>query len=275
MTELELRAHKIEAIGAIENLMSMHTYYHAACFNREELENCWSQERDEEVVWCQNWGRWKGYTAKLMPLYAGDNKYVDAAWLKKKIVRAHPELAEALEKVDGRGLQEMPTHVLASPVIHIAEDGMSAKGLWYTPGYGMRHDHINGTASVGWMWEKYGGDFIYENGEWRFLRLLICMDGDPETWCEPPKMFFNPEDFNPDEFELPEDFAPPGGDAAPDEPDPDDPDGKRGKSPAFGGMFSVPPDEPGPHQNFSPTRIPSEMPRIPEPFESLETTWSY
>ena len=26
MTELELRAHKIEAVGAIENLMALHSY---------------------------------------------------------------------------------------------------------------------------------------------------------------------------------------------------------------------------------------------------------
>ena len=43
MTELELRAHRIEAVGAIENLMSLHAYYHAADQNREELLNCWSK----------------------------------------------------------------------------------------------------------------------------------------------------------------------------------------------------------------------------------------
>ena len=30
MTELELRAHKMESVGAIENLMSLNAYYRAA-----------------------------------------------------------------------------------------------------------------------------------------------------------------------------------------------------------------------------------------------------
>lgn len=151
-------------------------------------------------------------------MYAGDNKYTDAEWLKSKIIKAHPEMEEAIKDLDGRALAEMPMHVLASPVIEIAEDGMSAKGLWYTPGFALRHDYVKGTVDVAWMWEKYGGDFVYENGEWRFLRLLICMDmstGEPNSWTEPrPPMGPPPEE---EEF------------------DPDDPDGKRGKSPAMGG----------------------------------------
>ena len=149
-------------------------------------------------------------------------------------------------------------HVLASPVIEIAEDGMSAKGLWYTPGFALRHDYVKGTVDVAWMWEKYGGDFVYENGEWRFLRLLICMDmstGEPNSWTEPrPPMGPPPEE---EEF------------------DPDDPDGKRGKSPAMGGGVSVEKDEPGRYTDYKPTRIPTETPKLPEPFESLDKTWGY
>jgi hypothetical protein len=59
------------------------------------------------------------------------------------------------------------------------------------------------------------------------------------------------------------------------EVDPDDPDGKRGKSPAMGGTVSVEKDEPGRYTDYKPTRIPTETPKLPEPFESLETTWSY
>lgn len=259
MTELELRAHRIEAIGAIENLMSLHAYYHAADQNREELLNCWSKTRGDEIIWSQNFGRWQGMH-KLMPMYAGDNKYTDAEWLKSKIVKAHPEMEEALKDIDGRALAEMPVHTLASPIIEVSADGMSAKGVWYTPGFALRHDYVNGTANVTWMWEKYGGDFIYEDGEWRFLRLLIGMDmvcgADDGCWTEPKKPMGPP----PEEKK---------------EVDPDDPDGKRGKSPAMGGAVTVEKDEPGRYTDYKPTRIPTETPRLPEPFESLDKTWSY
>lgn len=258
MTELELRAHRLDAYSAIENVMSLHAYYHAACQNREELLNCWSAERAPEVIWSQNFGRWQGMD-KLMPLYAGDNKYTDAEWLKSKIVKARPELEPVIKDLDGRALSEMPVHCLASPIIEVSADGMSAKGVWYTPGFALRHDYISGTAGVIWMWEKYGGDFVYENGEWRFLKLLICMDmvagGDTGDWTKPP---VGPQGPPPEETN-----------------DEDDPDGKRGKSPAQGGGVSVPADEPGRYKNYSPTRIPTESPQLPEPFESLDKTFSY
>ena len=57
--------------------------------------------------------------------------------------------------------------------------------------------------------------------------------------------------------------------------DPDDPDGKRGKSPAMGGAVNVEKDEPGRYTDYKPIRIPTETPKLPEPFESLETTWEY
>lgn len=152
--------------------MSSHAYYHCADQNREELLNCWSKTRGPEVIWSQNFGRWQGMH-KLMPMYAGDNKYTDAEWLKSKIIKAHPEMEAEIKDLDGRALAEMPVHTLASPIIEVSADGMSAKGVWYTPGFALRHDYVNGTANVMWMWEKYGGDFIYEEGEWRFLRLLI------------------------------------------------------------------------------------------------------
>lgn len=256
MTGLELKAHRLDAYSEIENLMSRHTYYHAMCHNREELNELWSIERGDEVIWSQNFGRWIGL-GKLMPLYAGDNKYTDAEWLKEKIVKARPELADAIKDIDGRGMAEMPVHILASPIIEISEDGMSAKGVWYTPGFALRHDYVADTANISWMWEKYGGDFVFENGQWRFLRLLICMDmscGATGDWTK-PRMPMGPP---PDE-----------------KPDKDDPDGKRGKSPAMGGGVSVPADEPGRYKDFSGARIPVEMPRIPEPFKSLEDTWSY
>lgn len=260
MTELELLAHRLEAYSEIENLMSRHTYYHAMCHNREELLNCWTLERPEEVIWSQNFGRWQGMD-KLMAMYAGDNKYTDAEWLKGKIYKARPELEEVIKDIDGRGLSEMPVHVLGSPIIEISADGMSAKGVWYTPGFALRHDYVKDSAGVSWMWEKYGGDFIYENGQWRFLRLLICMDmstnGDTGDWTK-PRMPMGP----PPEEE-------------PQEHDEDDPDGKRGKSPAMGGGVSVAADEPGRFKDYSATRIPVEMPKIPEPYENLESTFSY
>ena len=42
-----------------------------------------------------------------------------------------------------------------------------------------------------------------------------------------------------------------------------------------GGGVSVEKDEPGRYTDYKPTRIPTETPKLPEPFESLDKTWGY
>ena len=261
MTELELMAHRLNSYSEIENLMALHTYYHASVQNREELLNCWSQTRPDEVVWSQNFGRWVSMD-HLMPLYGNDNWYPTGLSLKAQIAEAHPEIAEEIYNLDGRALTEMPVHVLASPIIEIAEDGMHARGVWYTPGFALRHDFIKGGASVMWMWEKYGADFIYENGQWRFLHLLICMDmvcgADNGDWSKPaPPMGPPPEEKKEAPKEEPEDGK------------------KKAKSPAMGGGVNVPPDEPSRYKNYSATRIPTEMPPLPRPYKNEADSISY
>ena len=255
---LSLEAHRIASIPQIENLMALHSYYHAANMNSNELSDIWSREQPEETSWQQNFGFWK--SMPHMSVYYGEGHWDTGLALREQIIEARPELKDDLMQLDMdvRRLVEMPVHTLTTSIIEVAEDGMSAKGLWYTPGFALRHDYVKGTVDVAWMWEKYGGDFVYENGEWRFLRLLICMDmstGEPNSWTEPrPPMGPPPEE---EEF------------------DPDDPDGKRGKSPAMGGGVSVEKDEPGRYTDYKPTRIPTETPKLPEPFESLDKTWGY
>lgn len=249
MTELELMAHRLNSYSQIENLMSMHTYYHAAVQNREELTEIWSIQRADEVVWSQNFGRWETLD-HLMTLYANDNWYPTALALKASIAEARPELAHEIYELDGRAMTEMPVHVLTSPIIEIAEDGMSAKGVWYTPGFALRHDHIKGTAGVMWMWEKYGADFVFENGQWKFLHLLICMDmttiADTGDWTK-PMVSMEPSK---------------------EEKKSEKKDDKKAKSPAMGGGVNIPPDAPGRFQNYSPLRIPRDMPPIPWPYRN-------
>jgi hypothetical protein len=54
-----------------------------------------------------------------------------------------------------------------NPVIEIAKEGKTAKGVWYSPGI-----VSDGPKNVqGWMYGKYDMDYIKENGEWKILHL--------------------------------------------------------------------------------------------------------
>lgn len=261
---LSLEAHRIASIPQIENLMARHSYYHAANMNSNELTDIWSRERPDDVTWQQNFGMWK--SMPHMSQYYGEGHAETGEALRQQIIEARPELKDDLmaPDIDVRRLVEMPMHTLTTSIVEIAEDGMSAKGLWYTPGYAIRRNYLEETASATWMWEKYGADFVWENGEWKFLHIQIGMDlmgNYGESWAEPKK---------------------PGG---PDGPPPQEqkkqeaPVGKDGKklkvAPSMGGGLSCPPDGPGKYAIYSRTRIPMEYPKLPEPYTTLEETFSY
>jgi len=281
MTGFELRAHRVAAINEVENLMARHIYYHACCFNKEELDDIWTRLQPDEAAWKQNFGWW--YTLDhIYPYYAPEAAKIRGENLRLELMEAKPELAERLKSIDGRKLSEMSTHVLSSSVIEIAEDGMSARGLWYTPGFALRG--FGGQLGVTWMYEKYGADFVYEDGEWKFLHLLICMDimgnGDTTDWCHPAPMG-GPGGPPPAGGPAPGGPAPggpapggpaPGGPApggtAPGGPAPAS-KSKAGASPAMGGTISQPADAPGTFKTYSPTRLVVELPKIPRPYKAL------
>lgn len=290
MTELELRAHRALAIHEIENLMARHTIYHARIWNYEELDTLWTKKQADEAVWSQNFGRWIGMH-KIFPYYGPIESQMERGeTLKAQLLEVHPEYTEKLKNLDVRGLSEMSTHVLCSSIIEVADDGMSAKGVWYTPGFGLTaNDAGRDVMDVRWMWEKYGADFVYEDGEWKFLHLLICMDimagGDVSDWSAPKKAMGGAPGGPGGPGGAPggPGGAPggaPGGPGGPGgapggAPGGPAPDSKKGASPAQGGAISVKADEPGRYKDYSHTRLITESPRFPEPYESLDKTWSY
>ena len=307
MTGFELRAHRIAAINEVENLMARHIYYHAACMNQEELDDLWTKLQPDEAAFKQNFGWWISMD-HIYPYYAPEAAKTRGENIRLELMEAKPELAERLKSIDGRRLSEMPTHVLSSSIIEIAEDGMSARGLWYTPGFAIRG--FGEQLDISWMYEKYGADFVYEDGEWKFLHLLICMDimgsGDTTDWANPSPKGPGGIDFSKIDFSNfnpgagfpggapggmpaggpPAGFpggapggAPAGGPpagfpgGAPGGPAPAAPlsaaKSKEGASPAMGGIISQKSDAPGIFKNYSPTRLNVELPKIPRPYKTL------
>jgi hypothetical protein len=62
----------------------------------------------------------------------------------------------------------MLEHHLTTPIIEIAGDGQTAKGVWMSPG----HETVPGLLPGGhWVWGRYAIDFVKEDGEWKIWRL--------------------------------------------------------------------------------------------------------
>lgn len=227
----------------IQNLMSRRAMYHSIGHNEQELE-LWSKKR--EIRWAQNGGCWIG--DDFCNYYVTTNFAMQKAALRS-LSQKNPAIRNDFAR--NRYIGSNVFHVLTTPIIEVAKDGQSAKGFWYTPGVILSSP--DGKTPVGVnMWERYGGDFIREDGQWRILHLEVMTD-----------------------------FAYPiGGDLTTPPPGAPDPS-KRGSERASPGPgaegLKVPP--PTIARNladaYSPTRVPTLKPRLPEPYDTLSSTFEY
>jgi hypothetical protein len=141
---LEHENERLQAVNEIQNLMSRVQHSHTA--NRH--------------------GDMEGFFAKKAPgirLYFGDMGYWEGVDAPKK----------ASATFDGMStVGMMAVHLLANPVIVVAGDGKTAKGVWMASGMVAMNNPKTG-PTAGWEWNRYGIDFIKEDGKWKFWHYHV------------------------------------------------------------------------------------------------------
>jgi hypothetical protein len=225
----------------IQNLMSRRAFYHSVGQNENELK-LWAQK--SPVRWAQNQGCWVGMAA-IRDYYETTNYAMQRAGLANK-AKANPKIANDFGK--NRFIGESIFHLLTTPIIEIARDGKTAKGMWYTPGVILTGDGNKSEAMD--IWERYGVDFIREDGQWRFLHVQVNTD-----FAKPMGAPFP---------EQKESAAAMGSEGAP------------APGPGGGGIKIPGPTTPKKlYQEFSQTRVPTLTPALPEPYDTLGKTFEY
>lgn len=145
-TEAEKAALRANDIADCSNLMGRHVWYHGAFLNNVELEKCWvtTPEYSKTATWAQNANYWIGIDN--IKAYYGP-------------VTPHEQTKAGFQ-----------FHATTTGVVEIAGDRKTAKGVWYTNGA------IGMGGSVQGMWERYGIDFVNENGVWKIWHLHVYTD---------------------------------------------------------------------------------------------------
>ena len=133
-------------IQAIQNVASLHEYYHSALMHKEEIEAIWAQ-KTPGVSWTNN-----------------TDRYVGMPSLKKFYVDGLPKEKTGVLWV----------HMLTTPVIEVAGDGKTAKGVWIS--FGHVSGPMEGKVTSSWAQEKYGMDFVKEDGKWKIWHLRTYVD---------------------------------------------------------------------------------------------------
>ncbi|MFO1409772.1 MAG: nuclear transport factor 2 family protein [Steroidobacteraceae bacterium] len=231
---LAQKVQRARDILEIQNVASLHEYYHNAWRHRDEYRNIWAQ-KTPGVTWTNN-----------------TDKYIGAQSLWNFYV-------EGSERMPTAGV--MAYHMLTTPVIEVAGDGQTAKGIWMSFGDVGGPMGGEGKAMAAWTQEKYAVDFVKEDGHWKIWHLRTYVD------------FYSPTDKS--WMDTTANIAgPPPGAATP-------PPGG-GKLEATikeepGASFKMAePDEKGNYyEGYSIKRVPTLAPVLPQPYCSFSETTPY
>lgn len=157
---------------AIKKLMARRAFYYANNQRRRELDELWVSTREycDSASYGRNWGYYVGMDsiANYYVLEHTKKQYADLAAIHEN----DPSVA-----VDNQNLGWGCTafHTVTTPMLYIAGDGKTARGLWYSAGQEtiMQAD---GTAKAYWTMDNMSADFVKENGSWKIWHLVVCSD---------------------------------------------------------------------------------------------------
>lgn len=234
------------AVAAVEceKAHSLHVDWHAAGIHREEYTDYWSKRND--ITWAHasgqmgnRWTYWQNYVL---------GQELSTLTNFRKLKEKYPVVESA---PDWRTLNEYSNHFVTSPVIEVAEDAQSAQALFYTPGYIAGFASLNGQTRCMVLYERYGADFVYEDGQWLYLNLRVCPDIGGQI----------------DGSGFAEKQAGPGGPPPGDAPKGDKKDAPPPQDQPV--SINAPTEIPGPlYFQWSPTQVPQQEPCLPRPYKT-------
>ncbi len=156
---------------ALKNLMGK--YANCIILNREQdiFDLFWS--REEDVCLSFNDGAYVGVEAV--------SGYYNACFARNKLVaklmqKRFPEQLGGKSEEEIYGVGPFKVKPLSSPVIEIATDGKTAKGLWHCQG---AYNDVEICGPVAnWTWGYFAVDFIRVGKDWKIWHLSYTNDVD-------------------------------------------------------------------------------------------------
>lgn len=167
---------------ALQNLM-VRFFSQDYLMRRENkmYDTYWSKADD--VCLGVNNGYYQG-AAAVQAYYQGlaDRTALESKLIQQKYAAQVGNLSA--EEAYGIGIMDMKS--LVAPVIEIAADGATAKGIWTIHGMNTK---LTAAGQVSY-WERayVAGDFVWEDGDWKVWHLLYVQDLDAPSgtnWADP------------------------------------------------------------------------------------------
>jgi hypothetical protein len=249
----------------IQNLFAKHSYYYAAQEQWLELETAWSKKRDD-IAYGHNNGYYIG--RESVENYYGQKNENRRKETLQMVSKLFPEV-ENVEENEGVG--DLVMHTLTTPVIEVAEDRETAQGVWMSIGLASRVGQ-DGKPQYVEFWEKFGVDFVREDGEWKIWHFQIHSD---VMFTIPENMWGGLGPVMQAQTAAPPEGAPmPQAGAAPAGAQPPQAGPGRGEGQPKGPVSDMD-VQVEMYKNYSTTTVPVLTPRLPKPYKTWEDTTPY
>ena len=202
---LEAGIGKWEDRRDLKNLMGRYMYSLLYYRHANLLSQFWS-ERDDICLGFNN-GYYKGREA-IEEYYRACHDWT--VFQGKLMQKYFPETLGEKTEEELFGVGPLELKPMSMPVIAIAEDGETAKGMWYSRGSYAKITKSGPTAY--WTWGVFCVDFVREGGEWKIWHMLNVEDINHiagQNWAAPEEPFADEPGFEEaEEFSLPEPNVP-------------------------------------------------------------------
>jgi hypothetical protein len=221
---------------ALKNLMGK--YANIVLLNREGevFERFWSQRADVCLGFNDGW--YVGQDVKAYYAACEARNALVASLLQKRF----PDRLGNMSQKEIYGIGPFKVKPMACPIIEVAADGKTAKGLWCCQG--AYNDVETCGPRAHWTWGWFAVDFVKEADGWRIWHMQYVNDVD----CTCGQSWGKPQTAYPD---LPE-FAPLAD----------------FQYPAYTVKTTL-------RAYYTPDRPLTEAPKIPEPYETFDQTFTY
>ena len=158
----------VEDTTAIANLMGAYTFL--TCYKQHERQfQSWSKNEPTITL---NHGKYVGYEA-VKGFFVDYNKE-QTKWANEVMRKLYPE------ELGGKSDEELwavgSNTVLnfTTPLIEVAFDGKTAKGMWYV--YGATTEVYSKGPKAAWNFGRCAVDFIKEDGQWKIWHMIMFTD---------------------------------------------------------------------------------------------------
>jgi hypothetical protein len=162
--QLTLKMERLEALNAIQNLIAKMDYMYEGGMYEARMAYV-AKKTPGVAIEIGARGVFEGYESARRTLVDTEKYYElsHAEGMKKTF----PNI-----KFPSNFAGKFESNLLGSPVIEIAGDGKTAKGVWVSlMTIGKTHDNQDKPQAM-WIWWKIGADFVKEDGEWKIWHYV-------------------------------------------------------------------------------------------------------